>query len=304
MAIIPRRGVPETWYPAGVPDVAARYLPLSHGERVRVVETQLQKPAPAVLLLHGWGCNAFHFRHVLPALTRRGLYAVAVDLRGHGLSDKPPDESAYSSQRLVQFIEGVLDALGLQRAGIVGHSLGAAIAIDVTLAVPQRVSWLTLLNPVGLAQIAGSRIIKRLPVQIAERPPTAVSRLMGWMALHTAYGRLAKPAPGDLEQYAYPTLLPGGRFGALAYARAFQWDARGAEMLQRITCPLHVMVGDRDRVVAATAIKQALGPIRHARIDVIAGAGHVLAEEVPELVADAIAQSAAASERLTTQHSA
>lgn len=293
MAITPQRNAPDTWYPAGVSHVSARLLALSNRERARVVEPRERRDYAAdVLLLHGWGCNAFHFRHLLPALARRGIRGLAVDLRGHGFTDKSSDAGLYSSEQLVAFVEEVLDALRLERAGIVGHSLGAAIALDVGVAAPERVRWLTLLNPVGLIPLKGERLLTRIPLQIAERIPSLLSRAFAWTALKLAYGRLAKPGDYDLEQYLYPTLTPGGRFGMLAYARAFSWAPRDDDVLGRIRSPLHVMLGARDHVVHAVRAQRRLAAFGNVRVDVIPGAGHVLAEEIPETVANAVAEAA------------
>ncbi|MGH7711779.1 MAG: alpha/beta fold hydrolase, partial [Gemmatimonadaceae bacterium] len=291
-AALPRRDDPDTWYPAGVAGVVARWLTLPDGERVRVVEMDSAPGVPAstdVLLLHGWGCNAFHFRRLLPALAQRGVRGIALDLRGHGLSHKPSELAAYTSSAVADFAQRVLDALGLEQAGLVGHSLGGAVALDVALNFPSRVRWLALLNPVGVARMPYAPLLAQFPGRYAERVPAAVSRVVGWAALHLAYGGLARPDPGDLEQYLYPTLTPGGRFGMMAYARAFSWEPRTADALERIACPMHVLFGERDRVVRRGEAMERLRVVRHLRTDVIARAGHVLAEEAADRVAEAVA---------------
>jgi pimeloyl-ACP methyl ester carboxylesterase len=290
--VFPRRGTPDTWYPAGFPDASARWLTLADGERVRVIE---HRPADGnndgahALLLHGWGCNAFHFRHLAPALARRGIRATAVDLRGHGLTHKPARAAEYAASAATTFVMRVLDVLELPRAGLVGHSLGGAIAMDTAAEARERISWLTLLNPVGLSRLTWAPLFARLPARVSERIPAAVSGMIGYAALHMAYGRLAQPEPGDLQQYLYPTLMPGGRRGMLAYAQAYTWDPRPAGLLERISAPTHVMFGERDRVIKHRDASKGAAFIPHVEIEVVADAGHVLAEEAPERVADAIA---------------
>ena len=75
-------------FPAAVPGVRATIVTLAGGTRVRVVETGPPAGAP-VLLVHGWGACVYTFRHAIEALARVGRRALACDLRGHGLSDKP-----------------------------------------------------------------------------------------------------------------------------------------------------------------------------------------------------------------------
>ncbi len=290
--VVPRRGKPDTWYPAGVPDVSARWLTLADGERVRVVEHRALEATNSgahALLLHGWGCNAFHFRHLGPALARRGISATAVDLRGHGLTHKPATAADYAAPAATAFVLRVLDALELSRSGLVGHSLGGAIALDTAADARERISWLTLLNPVGLSRLTYAPLLSRLPAGAAELIPAALSRMVGYAALHLAYGRLARPEPGDLQQYLFPTLMPGGRRGMFAYAEAYTWDPRPPELLARIATPTHVMFGERDRVIKHREAAQRAAFIPHVNIDVVAHAGHVLAEEAPERVSDVIA---------------
>jgi pimeloyl-ACP methyl ester carboxylesterase len=118
--------------------------------------------------------------------------------------------------------------------------------------------------------------------------------MIGYAALHMAYGRLARPEPGDLAQYLYPTLMPGGRRGLFAYAVTYAWDPRPAETLERIKTPTHVMLGERDGVIKQREAAQHAAFIPHVNVEVVPQAGHVLAEEVPEHVADVIAAQVAA----------
>jgi pimeloyl-ACP methyl ester carboxylesterase len=295
-SVVPRRGKPDTWYPAGFSDASARWLTLADGERVRIVEHRVAGTADTgahALLLHGWGCNAFHFRHLAPALAQRGIRATAVDLRGHGLTHKPASPAEYAASAATTFVLRVLDALELPRSGLVGHSLGGAIALDTTANARERIAWLTLLNPVGLSRLSYAPLFTRVPAGAAELIPALLSRMIGYAALHMAYGRLARPEPGDLQQYVYPTLMPGGRRGMLAYGEAYNWDPRPAALLERIVTPTYVMLGERDRVIKHREAAQHAAFIPQVTLDVVQQAGHVLAEETPERVADVIAAQVA-----------
>lgn len=295
-SVVPRRGKPDTWYPAGFPDASARWLTLADGERVRIVEHRVVGASDTgahALLLHGWGCNAFHFRHLAPALAQRGIRATAVDLRGHGLTHKPASPAEYAASAATTFVLRVLDALELPRSGLVGHSLGGAIALDTTADARERIAWLTLLNPVGLSRLAYAPVFTRVPAGAAELIPAVLSRMIGYAALHMAYGRLARPEPGDLQQYVYPTLMPGGRRGMFAYAEAYNWDPRPAALLERIVTPTHVLLGERDRVIKHREAAQHAGFIPHVNVDIVPQAGHVLAEEAPERVSGVIAAQVA-----------
>src|SRR5437016_13887243 len=75
-------------YPAGQPDIRQRFVMLPSGVRIRVVEAGPEQGRP-VLLVHGWGGSIYTFRKTISALAASGWRAIAVDLKGHGFSDKP-----------------------------------------------------------------------------------------------------------------------------------------------------------------------------------------------------------------------
>src|SRR5512132_413677 len=111
-------------YPAGVDGVTARFIELASGLRVRVVEAGRGNPQP-IVLVPGWGCSAWIFHDNLAPLASAGFHTVAVELKGHGLSDKPRAPSEYTVQSMRDHLIEILDALGFERAGVVGHSMGA-----------------------------------------------------------------------------------------------------------------------------------------------------------------------------------
>ena len=99
-----------------------------------------------VVLLHGWPDTGDLWRHQEPALTAAGYRVIAPDLRGFGLSSKPVELSAYAAPAMVGDVVGVLDALGIGRAHLVGHDWGAAIAWMTAALVPDRIASVTALS--------------------------------------------------------------------------------------------------------------------------------------------------------------
>ncbi len=115
------------------------------------LEVQVEDPAdhaeaPAVLLLHGWPDSHRLWRHQVPALTAAGFRAVAPDLRGYGASDRPDDVEAYGLAHILGDVVGVLDHLGVDRAHVVGHDWGAALAWALAALFPDRVDHLVALS--------------------------------------------------------------------------------------------------------------------------------------------------------------
>ncbi len=88
---------------------------------------------PLVLLCHGWPESWYSWRHQLGALAEAGYRAVAPDMRGYGETDRPEAIEAYTIFHLVGDMVGLLDALGADRAAIVGHDWGASVAWHAAL---------------------------------------------------------------------------------------------------------------------------------------------------------------------------
>ena len=99
---------PGEMFPAGDPAYRVSYPRLASGIRIRVVERG-DPDAPPVVLVHGWGCSAYVFRQNMPALADGGFRAIAFDLKGHGLSDKPQTADEYTVDAMVEHLREVLD---------------------------------------------------------------------------------------------------------------------------------------------------------------------------------------------------
>jgi len=108
---------------------------VSNGIRMHVTE---QGEGPVVLFCHGFPETAYSWRHQLSALAEAGFRAVAPDMRGYGETESPAAIDQYTILNLVGDMVGVLDALGIQTAVIVGHDWGAPVAWHAALLRPDR----------------------------------------------------------------------------------------------------------------------------------------------------------------------
>ncbi len=107
----------------------------TNGIRLHIAE---MGEGPLVLLCHGWPETWYSWRHQLPALARAGYRAVAPDMRGYGRSDRPEAIEAYTQLHIVGDMVGLLDALEIERAVIIGHDWGAPAAWNAALLRPDR----------------------------------------------------------------------------------------------------------------------------------------------------------------------
>src|SRR5690349_11248002 len=121
------------------------------------IEVQVEGAGRPVVLLHGWPDSGRLWRNQVPALAEAGFRVIVPDLRGYGASDKPDGVDAYSLLFLAGDVIAVLDAEGVERAHVVGHDWGAALAWTIAAFAPERVDHLVALsvgNP-GAFAIAG-----------------------------------------------------------------------------------------------------------------------------------------------------
>jgi len=115
----------------------------ANGVRMHLVEAG---EGPLVLLVHGFPESWYSWRHQLPALAEAGYRAAAIDVRGYGRSSKPPAIEDYRMVKHVGDNVGVVEALGVQRAVVVGHDWGAPIAWSSCLLRPDVFDALALLS--------------------------------------------------------------------------------------------------------------------------------------------------------------
>src|SRR2546428_5617043 len=143
---------PAEMFPAGDPAYVVSFPRLQSGNRIRAVERG-DPQAPPIVLVHGWGCSAYVFRFNMPALANAGFRVIAIDLKGHGLSDKPQEADEYTIDALVEHLREVLDALGLDRPALAGHSLGGSLVSHFAGKDPDRErapGWIPPMGPTAV----------------------------------------------------------------------------------------------------------------------------------------------------------
>lgn len=112
--------------------IQTQSLPMTDGVHVRIYQWGLPDARPPILLLHGFTSYSF-WTWIESGATARifdaGRQVVAIDLRGHGASDRPQDAAAFRASRIAQDVIEVADALGLRRYQLAGYSLGGLLAL-------------------------------------------------------------------------------------------------------------------------------------------------------------------------------
>jgi pimeloyl-ACP methyl ester carboxylesterase len=260
-------------YPAGVPGVRAHFVTLASGGRVRAVEAG-PRDGQAVVIVPGWACGAWMFRETLSGLAAAGYRAIAVELKGHGLSDKPESPEEYTLESMRDHVLSILDGLGLSSAVLVGHSMGASIAAHAASVAPDRVTALVLIAPVGFAGVRGMTLFRAItPRNAVPLLSRMATRLVVWVMLVIVY-RLKRPTRRDVDEFRAPTQFPGFVLALRHLLHRFDWNAE----FPPVPVPRLVIVATRDHLSPWRDAERYAGDIAPV---VIEGAGHVIVDEAP-----------------------
>jgi pimeloyl-ACP methyl ester carboxylesterase len=268
---------PEEMFPAGVPGMTARSVQAGD-VRLRLVESGPEEGRP-VLLLHGWGASAYMHRYALFDLAAAGYRAIAVDLQGHGLSDKPVGAGAlYRAERLLHELECLLEILALGDVAVVGQSMGGGLALRLAHARRERVLALGLISPAGLCSIPAARIGRRISPRVLDRFASfMVPRWLVARMLRLTFGDPTLVTERDIDEYWAPSRDPDFARAMRALVCEFDWEAFSDERLQSLRVPTLLILGTLDRLIPGVVNGAARMP--HART-VILGGGHNVNEEL------------------------
>ncbi|NJK82333.1 MAG: alpha/beta fold hydrolase [Chloroflexaceae bacterium] len=258
-----------------------------------------------LLLLHGLGDSAQAWERVMPMLAREHT-VYALDLPGFGNSDKP--NVNYSPDFFMAFVAAFLDALGIERVGVVGNSLGGLIAIRLALAAPSRVSALALISSAGL----GREI--NITMRILTLPTVEIM-LATWN--RTFIGAWQWATALSLTLFAYPTRISQSWLGQIyrmaltpGYAEATVATARSTttldgqrdsvimlDELPHLQMPTLVIWGMGDRVLPSHHAAAAMQRLPDGQLLLVPDCGHIPHVECAERVGPAL-------QRFFTEHTA
>lgn len=277
-------------------EFTARTL-LANGLRFHYVECG-PASGPPVLLLHGFPEFWFSYRVQLQILGAAGYRAIAPDLRGYNLSDKPSGVHSYTTQLLTADVAAIVRALGYERVTLVGHDWGGAIAW-LTAAQPATrdvVERLVVLNAPHPASFLGKLSLAQLKkswymffFQLPLLPEHWIKRdgfaLMRRILRGSAHVRSAFP-DAVIDRYVEALAQPGALTAAINYYRAMlrQDPRRLKTSVEPIRVPTLLIWGERDTALGKE-LTYGLEPlVPDLRIEYIPDAAHWVQQEQPEQV--------------------
>lgn len=273
----------------------------ANGVDIHVVRAGRQDAEPLVLL-HGWPEFWYVWHKVIPSLAQR-FHVVAPDLRGFGDTTKP--ERVPRIQDYVGDLAGLLDGLGLDRAGLVAHDVGAYVAQGFALAAPDRVSGLFFFNcpyPGIGKRWAEADHLNEIWYQSFHQLDVA-PKLVGssreacrlyfqhflshWAADPNAFD-------ADLEAWVDNFMKPGNLEGGFAWYKSVN-DARLAQIRNgpprrpKIAPKSYFLWGAKDPIVRADWSDAVGDYFEDPTVEIVPDAGHYVHYEMPELAVERIA---------------
>jgi pimeloyl-ACP methyl ester carboxylesterase len=279
---------PGEMFPAGDPAYRVSFPRLRSGIRIRVVERG-EPTSPPVLLVHGWGCSAFVFRRNMPALADAGFRAIAVDLKGHGLSDKPVAAHEYTIDALVEHFRDILDVLGLEAPALAGHSLGGTLIYHFATKYPTRVRCVGLISPVGLTGVSLMWLYRALtPRFLTPLVQRIKPRLIVKVALRRVYGRRGTFTARDVEEFLAPSQFPEFSLAMRQLLHHYDWNAAKHRTLAGVDLPAVGVWGTLDHLMPDDGMGIYLRLIPRIVLHGILDAGHLVTEETPDEVNEAL----------------
>jgi pimeloyl-ACP methyl ester carboxylesterase len=247
-----------------------------------------------VLLLHGFPQNALMWDAVSPALHAEGLRTIAPDQRGYSPGARPPEVRAYAQPECVADAVAILDALGVDRAHVVGHDWGAVVGWGLAARFPDRVRTLTALSvphpsAFGRALLTSLDQLRRSRyILLFRRAGTAEELLLDDDAarLRAVFAGSGLDAAA-VDRYVAPMRAPGALTAALNWYRAI--SLLGRDGTGKVAVPTTYVWSSRDvavgRAAARNCAREVTGEYRFVELP---GVSHWMADQAPEAVADAV----------------
>jgi pimeloyl-ACP methyl ester carboxylesterase len=239
-----------------------------------------------VLLIHGHTLDRRVWDWIAPGLRQGGLRLIRPDLRGHGRSTRP--DRGYHWSHHAADMTAVIDAVGVSRAVVVGYSIGGGVALEMAVTVPERVGPLLLLSPVLPDRAFEEAFFTNLrEVARVVRSEGVAAAMMGpWMESPLWQGSLSDPAV-RAKVTSIVRDFPGAEY--LATERdhvARDWSV--PDRLGEIEVPTLVMVGENELAGFQEFAEETAASIPNARLEVLAGLGHLHLLQAPDVVAQII----------------
>ena len=241
-----------------------------------------------VVFIHGFAATFYCWRFNAENLAAdRPVFAP--DLPGFGLSDKPSDYD-YSLDSYADFIAAYMDEMGVERAVLVGNSMGGGIAMKTELRHPDRVAGLVLIDALGyfkndfyLYRALGVYPLAEIIMSLNNRP------VMTMILKNRVYVDDAFVTDEVVDSFMAVNKTENGRTAPVWVLRAMgPYPVIPTDEIERVSAPTLVIWGEEDRILPVSHVELFSRDIEHAETIIIPDVGHVPMEEKSDVVNDRI----------------
>jgi pimeloyl-ACP methyl ester carboxylesterase len=248
----------------------------------------------AVILIHGFATSSFLWRNVAPGITDAGHTAYAVDLFGHGESDRPYD-SDFGIAAQAEYLDAAMTALRVARGILVGVDIGGMIALRLAATRPERVEKLVLINPPAFDELPARDIthMQRNTAKFAIRTTRGILGAAPLVegVLKESVSEPEKQMPVKLlARYMAPFVGREGTSHLLALASSISAEDIEDLDLRTIHVPALIIWGDADTFVDPAIGQKLVNALPDGRLVRLPGIARLVPEEDPDRVIDLIVE--------------
>jgi pimeloyl-ACP methyl ester carboxylesterase len=267
-------------------DASKKSVALPNGVSLAYIDMG-EPSAPAVVLIHGYTDSARDWVPMLPYLSKR-YRLILVDIRGHGQSSKP--ECCYTRLDFAYDVKLLLDALGVQKADIVGHSLGSIIAQTFAEYWPERTAHVVLISSTGGSppdrpktpqQFDFAAEIRKLKEPIEADSPFMIAWWDSPTPVDPDFIRRQRKDAAGIPLRVWLAVLDQALGADNTYAIL-------QSTLPRLTAPTLLIWGSKDPIMEEDKRQSLRKALPHAKVNIFDGLGHNPFWEDPRGVADVI----------------
>jgi 3-oxoadipate enol-lactonase len=233
----------------------------------------------AVVLLHGFPFTRAIWEGQADALARTS-YVLRPDLRGAGMSSAP--QGPYLMEGLASDVAALLDALGIERAALIGHSMGGYVALAFARMFTERVTRLALVASRLRADTADEAAAREKLAERIERVGSIEPAIEAYLPrLFASQTFTQRP---DVVERAYASARQNGPAGAAGALRGMALRAPSDDIAEDLNVPMLMVAGARDRVIALDEARSIAARFPRGRLVVCDASGHLPMLEESERV--------------------
>ncbi|MBA3720845.1 MAG: alpha/beta hydrolase [Parachlamydiaceae bacterium] len=234
-----------------------------------------------VLLIHGFGANTYTWRYIIDDLAKAGYHVWTLDLLGFGLSDKPLGVP-YGLNLFLEQINSFMDVKGINKAHIIGNSMGGGLSLGMAITYPQKIISLTLIDALGYP------LDLPFPLKISKALGEAIKHFQGKFLVRRMLEDIVYDpktiTDEQVEAYTIPLQMPGGSeaYSATLESLENKQLIELGQNFKKIQIPVLLIWGAEDKWIPLNNFENFSRDFPKAQKVILKQCGHIPQEECPQ----------------------